>query len=183
MDEAIAQVVVFCDTTPERAAQYVQLADGDANQAVSLFFENNGADLAAQFTTPTPASASGVTGVGNAQDPINIDDGNISDDNDPEITGFRKAPTSEPQQPATAAIEDDEAMARRLQEEMYGGGGVEHAVRAPIARQTETLVGPGANSSPYTGAAIDPAIQERLQAMQSRRGSGKLAPQHSALSI
>lgn len=174
MDEAIAQVVAFCDTTPERAAQYVQLADGDANQAVSLFFENNGADLAAQFATSTPApSTSRLTGSGNARDPINLDDDNISDDNDPEITGFRKTEPSASQQNASAAYEDDEALARRLQEEMYGAGGAEEVVRAPIARQAETLVGPGADSVTYTGAGLDAAVQERIQAMQGRRGSGK----------
>lgn len=174
MDEEIAQVVAFCDTTPERAAQYVQLADGDVNQAVTLFFENNGADLAGQFaaSTPAPAPSTRPTGSGNAQDPIDVDGGTVSDDNDPVITGFRKATAPEAQQPSDAAFEDDEAMARRLQEEMYGGAS-EQTVRAPIARQTETLVGPGADSVGYTGAALDAAVQERLHAMQSRRGSGK----------
>lgn len=184
MDEAIAQVVAFCDTTTERAAQYVQLADGDANQAVTLFFENNGADLAGQFSAstpaaPTPAAPSRLTGSGNAQDPISIDEGNISDDNDPEITGFRKSEPSRAQQSSSATYEDDEAMARRLQEEMYGGGGggsggaADEPVRAPIARQAETLVGPGADSLHYTGAGLDTAVQERLHAMQTRRGSGE----------
>ena len=43
--------------------------------------------------------------------------------------------------------EDDEAIARRMQEELYGGAGVDEAagVRAPIARTRETLVGPDPN--------------------------------------
>ena len=46
MDETIAQVVTVTGSTPELAAQYVQLADGDAETAISLYFENGGADLA-----------------------------------------------------------------------------------------------------------------------------------------
>ncbi|KAI9778176.1 MAG: hypothetical protein M1835_004995 [Candelina submexicana] len=93
-------------------------------------------------------------------------DEDISDDNDPQVTGYppraaqkagrtggtSQAPTGVPlsARGAGRSTEDDEAMARRMQEEMYAGGdmsGVLDAdgVRAPMARTTETLVGPGAN--------------------------------------
>ena len=42
MDAAIAQMVAFTDTTPDRARQYLQVTDGDVEQAVSLFFESGG---------------------------------------------------------------------------------------------------------------------------------------------
>lgn len=170
MDAAIAQMVAFTDTTPERAQQYLQVTDGDLDQAVSLFFENGGADLGGSAAnTAAPAPSSRVAGTGNSQDPIHIDDDDhISDDNDPAITGFRRAPA----QPSTA--EDDEAMARRLQEEMYGGAGEESQVRAPIARQAETLIGPGA-SDYYGGGTLDQAIEERMREMQSRRGKACLS--------
>jgi len=160
------QMVSITDTTPERAQQYLQVTDGDVNQAVSLFFESGGADLGGISSTPAQAST-GVPSSGNAQNPINLDDDNISDDNDPAITGFRKATAQ------TGDHEDDEAMARRLQDEMYSGGGDENNIRAPIARQTETLVGPGA-SDYYGGGSLDDAVQERMAALQSRRGKHKL---------
>ncbi|KAK6364658.1 hypothetical protein, variant [Exophiala oligosperma] len=168
MDEAIASVITVTGSTPEIAAQYVQLADGDPNQAVQLFFENGGADLGVAFQQPQPSTTSHSTG--DAQNPINLDaDENISDDNDPEITGFRKSPVhAAPSRPMND-FEDDEAMARRLQEEMYGGNGIEHNVRAPIARQVETLVGPGANPFAAAGPEYDAAIEERLRAFQTRR--------------
>jgi hypothetical protein len=171
MDEAIATVVTVTGTTPERAAQYVQLADGDPNQAVQLFFESDGADLAgASSPQPPPAATSGHTGTSDHPIDLDDDDEHISDDNDPEITGFRRqAHRHPPPRPAAADAEDDEAMARRLQEEMYGEGGIEHAVRAPIARQTETLVGPGADPLPLGGAGMDAAIEARMQELTRRR--------------
>lgn len=172
MDDAIAQMVAFTDTTPERAAQYLQIADGDVNQAVSLFFESGGVDLSGQppVSSNPPASAPApLSGTGNAQNPISIDDDNISDDNDPEITGFSKKSGPSAQPLTGGDMEDDEAMARRLQEEMYGQGGDDEPLRAPIARQTETLLGPGA-SDYYGGGSVEDAIQERMHAMQSRRG-------------
>ncbi|KAL6250342.1 UBX domain protein Ubx2 [Rhinocladiella similis] len=168
MDEAIASVVTVTGSTPEIAAQYVQLADGDPNQAVQLFFENGGADLGVAFQPPQPSTSSRPTG--DAQNPINLDaDEHISDDNDPEITGFRKSSRDAAPSRFTNDFEDDEAMARRLQEEMYGGNGVEHNVRAPIARQAETLVGPGADPFPTAGPEYDAALDERLRAFQRRR--------------
>jgi UBX domain-containing protein 7 len=175
MDEAIAQLVSITACTPEIARQYVQLADGDTNQAAQLFFENGGVDLAGTApAAPAPLpSTSRVSGAGNAQDPIDLgDDDNISDDNDPDITGYR------PHQHANASLEDDEAMARRLQEEMYGGQ--EHSIRAPIARQSDTLLGPGADVGPLGGSALDDAVQERIQAMQQRRRQGKYSDDESA---
>ncbi|KAJ4563343.1 UBX domain protein Ubx2 [Exophiala dermatitidis] len=174
MDDAIATVVTVTGTTPELAAQYVQLADGDPNQAVQLFFENGGADLAgsssSHLPTQTPSHATG----GRA-DPIDLDEDDdedhISDDNDPEITGYRRNRRTNP--PSHAAgpshVEDDEALARRLQEEMYGDSGTEEQIRAPIARQAETLVGPGADSLPLTGAAYNAAVEARMRAFERRR--------------
>ena len=174
MDEAIATVVMVTGTSTELATQYVQLADGDPNQAVQLFFENGGADLTGASSQPPPPSTSHPAG--GAENPIDIDaEEHISDDNDPEVTGFRKRPQNNaPSQPLAAAdYEDDEAMARRLQQEMYGESGMdEGVVRAPIARQAATLVGPGADDLPGLGVG-DPdheaAVQERMLAFQRRR--------------
>lgn len=175
MDEAIAMLVAVTGTTPELAAQYAQLADGDANQAVTLFFENNGADLAASTSSQLPPTSTPHQR-GHAHDPINLDDDddNVTDVNDPETTGFpRNSGSNRPSVPAAPApFEDDEAMARRLQEEMYGEGGANEPLRAPIARQSETLVGAGADL-PLSGSDYDAAVQERLRAFNSRSNRGE----------
>lgn len=175
MDEAIATVVTVTGTTPELAAQYVQLADGDPNQAVQLFFENGGADLAGSSSShpaPPPAPSS-VHQTGLPDNPIEVDEEEtISDDNDPEITGFRKTSRHQPPPERSEAVpdfEDDEAMARRLQNEMYGEGAMEDEIRAPIARQAETLVGPAMDPMPMTGPDLDAAVQSRMMAFERRR--------------
>ncbi|KIW30427.1 uncharacterized protein PV07_06170 [Cladophialophora immunda] len=174
MDEAIATVVSVCGTTPELASQYVQLADGDPNQAVQLFFENGGADLAGNSSRPPPPPppSSDNRMPGGPLNPIDADaEDNISDDNDPEITGFRKIPHRDTSSGTARETdyEDDEAMARRLQNEMYGEGAMEDIVRAPIARQAETLVGPGSNVTPMTASSYSSIVEERMRALERRR--------------
>lgn len=176
MDEAIATVVAVCGTTTELAAQYVQLADGDPNQAVQLFFENGGVDLAGPPAPPArnpPPSTSQHTG--EARDPIDVDaEDTISDDNDPEVTGFRKTT-----QPPGLDFEDDEAMARRLQQEMYGGGGGEEEIRAPLARQAETLVGGYGGDLPQMATpAYNSAVEDRMRAIERRRQQGQYCGHH-----
>ncbi|OAP62343.1 hypothetical protein AYL99_04546 [Fonsecaea erecta] len=190
MDEAIATVVSVCGTTPELASQYVQLADGDPNQAVQLFFENGGADLTGNSSRPPPPPPSS-SNAHRPGEPLNlIDDDadeNISDDNDPEITGFRKIPQrATPSGPARGAdYEDDEAMARRLQNEMYGEGVMDESVRAPIARQAEVLVGPGSAAPPMDPAVYSNAVEQRMQALERRRQLARagIFNQHQPTSI
>ena len=186
MDDAIAQVVNVTDTTPEKALQYVTLADGDPSQAIALFYENNGADLVGNNSSSAPSFAQPTTsshlrGPGDSQNPINVDgDDAISDDNDPAITGFRKGEALGGQGASPhgrgLTFEDDAAMARRLQEEMYGGSSAmdpEASVRAPIARQSETLLGPGADAGTYSDAEIPAAVERRMRDFQRRRAQRK----------
>jgi UBX domain-containing protein 7 len=168
MDEAIATVVAVCSTTPEIAAQYAQLADGDPAQAVTLFYENGGADLAAASAPPPPAPPQPRS---NHDNPIDLDaEDDISDDNDAEVTGYKRSAKR-----AAGDYEDDEAMARRLQNEMYGESGPEEDIRAPIARQSEVLVGPGADMMQGMGAgAYPPSIEDRMAALARRRQQGEI---------
>lgn len=91
------------------------------------------------------------------------------------------------------SFEDDEAMARRLQEEMYGGGGGGGAgddvdsegVRAPMARTTETLVGP---NSDWSTVGRDPgemraAVAEQMMARQRRRAGPGIFNQRDSSAI
>jgi UBX domain-containing protein 7 len=182
MDAAIAQIVTITSASPERAAQYLQLADGDLDSAVMLYFESNGADPtggpSSSYSDPQPPTSSRPGRTGDAQDPIDVDDDTISDDNDPEITGFRKVGESRETAQSHnrgATFDADAEYARRLQEEMYGGAGGqgpagEEEIRAPIARQSETLLGPGAHTGPADDRDLPAHVMEQMHRMQNRRG-------------
>lgn len=127
----VAQFTEITGSTPELATQYLSLADFQIEQAMQLYFENSGAPL-----TEEPARTSRPSNFEHESGVVHID----SDTDDDVRPGQAR-----PAQPAGGGtFEDDAAMARRLQEEMYGerGADVEDEVRAPMARTTETLVGP-----------------------------------------
>ena len=160
-DEDIAQMVAITNCTEALAKQYLTLSDGDAQAAITLFFEQGGVDLAAASAPPIPPPSSRPA-AGNSHNPIAIDeDDNLSNDH----AGFREVNE-------TAGLDADAEMARRMQEEMYGGAGTGDEVRAPIARQAETLLGPGADYD-MGGPPLSDAVQERMLAMQRRRGQGE----------
>lgn len=151
MDDAIAQFTAITSADPERAQQYLSLTDGNLEQAIQLFFDTGGVDMGA--TVPSqPTQAAAQTSTSNRGDAGGI----ISIDSDDE----------DERQPAGSNFEDDEAMARRLQEEAYGSGGQEE-VRAPMARRTEALVGPDAA---WDSGADDmrSAMAEQMMARQRR---------------
>lgn len=183
-DEDVATFTAFTSGTPEQALRFLQLTDNNVEQAVELFFSSPDLGNAA-------AAAGGVNSQPPAQvgpgEPITID----SDDDD----DFQEtvASASRPQH----NVEDDEAMARRLQEEMYGSGGAggagagEDDVRAPMARTTETLVGPGSygggggfdpNDAGQMNAAIAQQLMQRQQ-MRSHRAAPGLFNQRDTRSI
>lgn len=150
--------ITSCD--PDKAAQYLRLTDNNLEQAIQLFFDSPNLDFGPATTSTAPAAAS------SARNPINID----SDD---EMSDFNPgAHTDTP--PVRSNLESDEELARRLQEEDYGGGGAaargEDEVRAPIQRTQETLVGPGSNWGPGDpDDDVDAMVQEQL----ARRQRGK----------
>ena len=197
MDEGpIAQFASITGSSPAIAAQYLRLADYHTEQAIELFYANEGADLGPVSQPPhssqppsIPAPSTRPTGRGpgyqDEEGVVHLDsdqeDPDFSDNDDVEITrqNYREllttgGPTSAlrnssnetpPVGQASMAVDDDEAMARRLQEEFYGaagrtgGGGTEmvdeHGYRAPIARTTETLVGQG---------SFDPTDEDEMRA-------------------
>lgn len=130
-DDALSVFMAVTDADANKAQTYLTLTDGNVESAIELFFNNP--DLGGAPSQPARQPTS------SRENPINVDD---DDDDDIEMTGSGPAHN----------VDDDEAMARRLQEEMYGSGGGgggagggfgEDGVRAPMARTTETLVGPG----------------------------------------
>ncbi|KAK0266510.1 UBX domain protein Ubx2 [Friedmanniomyces endolithicus] len=173
MDEQISTFVAFTDGTPAQAQQYLALTDGNVEQAVELFFSNP--DLGATAAAPSQPARQQSS----RDHPINLDDDDEVEDpgDDVQMTG------SGPVAHAGHSVEDDEAMARRLQEEMYGvgggGGGAggrgedvdAEGVRAPMARTTETLVGPDADWGNNDDDAMNAAVFEQLA--QRRMGGGR----------
>lgn len=162
-DENLVNFVSITSCEPDKAAQYLRLTDGNFEQAIQLYFDSPNLDFGPATTSQPPAHAG--TSSSTPHNPITIDSDDEMSDFDP--AGHTATPPAHPQ----AAIEDDEAMARRLQEEMYGGGGAPNAeeVRAPMQRTTETLVGPGSNWGP---ADADDDLDAMVQEQLARRRTG-----------
>jgi hypothetical protein len=159
MEEDILNFTSITDADPQKAAQYLRLTDGNLEQAIQLFFDSPNLDVGGGSP---PAQQPSHPAASTAHNPIEID----SDEEMPDLG------------PGETTAEDDEALARRLQEEMYGGLGPEPSVRAPMARTTETLVGPNAD---YDQDDLDAMVAQQMAAR--RRPAGKLFPseryQHS----
>ncbi|KAL8857073.1 MAG: hypothetical protein Q9178_006365 [Gyalolechia marmorata] len=203
-DEALAQFTSITGTKPETARQYLGFTDGDVQQAIELFYTNDGADLEGP-STPNPLASSHPPPVpAPSTRPLQDQDLHqnsrhivqIDSDSDPD-PDYPEDPTSRPsgstrRQPATAdkgkssshtptgstpppdtassRVNDDEAFARQLQQEMYGETGLEtplgpEGVRAPIARTIETLIGPD-SFDPNDPGDMNAAVLEQLRARQ-----------------
>lgn len=151
-DDNVANFVAITSCEPDKAAQYLRLTDNNLEQAIQLFFDSPNLDFGGPPAAPPAANASVL-------DPIQID-------SDQDMSDFDAGLDSDPRPAAQPNTEDDEAMARRLQEEMYAGGGGlgPDEVRAPMERRTETLVGPGADWGPGSNDEhIDALVQEQMR--------------------
>ncbi|KAI4286585.1 MAG: hypothetical protein L6R35_004161 [Caloplaca aegaea] len=196
-DAALAQFASITGTQPEKARQYLSFTDGDVQQAIELFFANEGADLDVPAASdPLPSSApppvphpstrpqAGQTGHQDSDGVVHIDSDSDSDYSAPQSSvpsrrqpalaelAESSRPTPHAYQPS-GAVDDDEAFARQLQQEMYGEAGVENpvdpeGVRAPIARTTETLIGPG-SFDPDDPQDLNAAVYQQIRARQRPR--------------
>jgi UBX domain-containing protein 7 len=167
MDDLIAQFTAVTGASPEQAGQFLQLADNNIEQAVALFFESGPLDLPGSGSAAGAGTSQPTTTYREDRDGVvHID----SDDDDVVETG---ADRGFPQHNMT-----DEELARQLAQEDEQ----QHEVRAPIARTTETLVGPG--SSWGGGADADEmsaAVEEQLlRRNQARRNRGERTRLHFA---
>lgn len=167
----VAQFTEITGSSPQLATQYLQLADFNIEQAMQLYFENGGAPLTEEPlpSTSTP-HAPPTAGREHESGVVNIDS-----DDDVTVDEGRSAPPN--QNPHSSTFDDDAAMARRLQEEMYGGEDNSDGVRAPMARTTETLVGPEADLDMDDGD-MHASILGQLRARQ--RGSKYTRPLFSS---
>lgn len=146
--DTIAQFAFITGASPALAAQYLRLADDHTEQAIELFYANEGADLEpSSQPPPIPPPSTRPTGQRRGYEDedgvVHLDsdqeDPDYSDSDDVEITGQKRrdpdtaggATTAQqtsstatpPVGQASRAVDDDEAMARRLQEEFYGAAG------------------------------------------------------------
>jgi Prephenate dehydratase len=124
---------------------------GDLEQAVQLWFADE--DLQRTVSADTGSSIAAVSGTTSQHGRLNRsrigreDEHGVihidSDDDAPMTEVDSGDDTAEAANIARKAQEEeDAAMAKRLQEELYSAQVVEDNVRAPIARRTETLIGP-----------------------------------------
>lgn len=203
-DEAVAQFVSFTSSTAERAQQYLQLTDGNVQQAINIFFTNDGNDLsgsstsAQQHDSQQPLSPPRESRPSNRGQGYEDEDGVVHIDSDtenpeddsPRVTRYRTQHSEIPRsrrniQPipsstppanlAAGSVDEDETLARRLQEEFYSASGLgtdfgPDGVRAPIGRTTETLVGP--DSLAASNEEMRAAVQEQMSARQRTRTRG-----------
>lgn len=200
-DEALASVMAFTGATEPVARHLLQLSDNDTMQACQLFFEQpdivSSLNAASSSTGAPSVPASDNTprprpvGREDAQGVIHIDDSDDEDVDDVEMGGtpgnHGDFEASGAAAVARSAQEDeDAAMARRLQEELYGGAGGaggaggsaglgDDDVRAPIGRTTETLVAPefgglgGGMLGPVGDEDDEAGAQAFLEEMRRRR--------------
>jgi hypothetical protein len=172
MDEAIETFVGFTGATPEIARRYLGFTENDPQQAIQLFFDSP--DLASGIA-PEAAAPPIPTASRPHQPPTSSGSNLIDLDSDDDMDIDSDEETARAAALSRAAdVEDDEAMARRMQEELYAGGdgagGMDaDGVRAPIARRTETLVG-GPDDSGYGQAGyMDASVAQQLRYRQRQQ--------------
>lgn len=182
-DETISTFTSLTGATADQASTYLQFSDGNLEQAAQLWFETGGtlaADSAPSQSNPPPVPTNTRPTQSRSRGYVEDGDGiiHIPSDDDDDMDLDAGAPSAPPR----GATEDDEAMARRLQEEMYGAGGRgdPEEVRAPISRTTETLVGPG-SSAPWRGDDDLEAVVAQQMAARQARHMGRSKFLHAAV--
>ena len=219
-EDAIAQFSSITGAVPSLAAQYLRLADYQTEQAIGLYFANDGAELESSSAPPQssnpppipPASSrpprhregyeddQGIVHLDSDeedQDYIDDEQGNVAAREHPprqgpvaarSVSALHTPSSATPPVGASATVDDDEALARRLQEEFYGAAGMgsggqnvealdEHGYRAPIAPTRETLVGPDSfdpSNAEEMRAAVAEQVAMRRQQQARHRGESSV---------
>lgn len=179
MDESVDTFTAFTGASPDIARRYLGMTDNNPEQAIQLFFDSpdlaSGIGGASSSTGPPipsssrPAPRSSSVGRQDAQPVVDLDsDQDMEIDEDDEDAVAARAARH-------AELEEDAAMARRMQEELYTGGDSSggfdaDGVRAPMARTTETLVG-GAEGS-WSREEMEAAVRQQMQSRTQPRVSG-----------
>jgi len=167
------------------AERMLELCGSELEQAIQLWFTDEDLQRSLSNAGPSVTAAAAATssatrtsrpnrshiGREDAEGVIHLD----SDDDDVPMTEDDPDDAAEVANIARQAQEEeDAAMAKRLQEELYGAGtsaqsgADETGVRAPMARTTETLLAPSYDDDDDDGHA---AILEQLRRRQQARGT------------
>lgn len=179
MDENVDVFVSFTGATPDVARRYLGMTENNTEQAIQLFFDSP--DLASSVSQGPQTSAPPIPTATHPQraasgsrqdgrDVVHID----SDEEDMDVDDDEHAASRAQAVGRAADYEDDEAIARRMQEELYAGGDAAggydaDGIRAPMARTTETLVGgPGGDWAPDD---MNAAILQQMRARQQPRAT------------
>ncbi|KAH8815367.1 hypothetical protein F5884DRAFT_772050 [Xylogone sp. PMI_703] len=169
-DEAIDTFTSFTGESAAVARRYLAVTDNNAQQAIQLFFDSP--DLASGLDQTSQANSSSNTrpqqGTTNRHSEDNEGVIHIDSDDD---AGMDIDETDEHERVTAisraADTDEDEAIARRMQEELYASGDGD-GVRAPIARTTETLVG---GDGDWQSDDMSSAVLEQMRARQQRQAS------------
>lgn len=188
----IANFVGITGANDEAARRMLDMCGGDLGQAIQLWYADE--DLQRALSNPTPPAPTVATSSSNAnalrasssrpnhrsrigredaQGVVHIDsdddDVPMTEDDDDDLDMYGGAEEAV-NVARTAQEEEDAAMAKKLQEELYSGQAVdEEGVRAPMARTTETLVGGYGDDGDDGHAAILEQFRRRRQATQPAR--------------
>lgn len=190
--QLVEQFSSVTGSSPALAQQYLQLCDNSLEQAVGLFYANEGAELEPAAPSgqappiphpsarPPPQQTSHTDGRGAiyiSDDEVETDPQHVTT-NKPTLRSREQAASRPTRQDHASSMEDDEAMARRLQEEFYGGAEANSGplvdsdgYRAPIARTTQTLIGPG-SFDPSSPEDMRAAVMEQMMARRQPRHRG-----------
>ena len=181
MDDPVEAFTSITGQSEAVARQYLGMTDNNYEQAIGLFFEapelagsqnDTSQQAPPQIPTSTRPQISTTRGREDSSGVVHIDsddDMDMDDDNDDDSDTATAAAIAR-----AAELEDDAAMARRMQEELYAGGDASggfdaDGVRAPIARTTETLVGgPGG----WDGDDTHDAVLEQMRLRAQVRAAG-----------
>jgi hypothetical protein len=195
MDEAVAQFTAVTGLDTEKAQQYLQFSDGNVETAIQLYFESpdlgdapaHGSQRPTGSATPhhgntsAPTDDAGVVHIDSDEDGSDFEAASATYESRNAGSGAGHAAGHPAAEPSTLGdtLEDDEAMARRLQEEMYAGADMGSGfdvdgVRAPMARTTETLVGP--ESTWDESDDMRASVLDQLRAREAVRGTYNLLP-------
>lgn len=182
-DDAVGMFTAFTGASPDIARRYLGMTDNNSEQAIQLYFDSpdlaSGAGEGASSTGPPvphssrPPPQASSAGQQDAQGVVQHTDSGAEymeiDSDDDAAVAARAARHAE--------LEDDAAMARKMQEELYTGGDAsggfdDDGVRAPIARTRETLI--GGPDDGWTGGDLDAAVQHQMQSRNQPRLTGQL---------
>jgi hypothetical protein len=160
------------------AEHMLELCGSELEQAIQLWFTDEDLQRSLSNVGSSTAAAAATASASRGNQPnrsrVGREDAHgvihIDSDDDVPMTEDETDADQAANIARLAQEEEDEAMAKRMQEELYGQGGgggqgeEEEGVRAPMARTTETLLGPTYGEEDDGHEAVLEQLRRRQQA-------------------